>query len=310
MRALSSRIIPLTLTVVAAVLCGNSCVTWNGVASPTGGATSPDLQRATLLVLPDSAEHFATYAGLYGTVQTAPASPYGDASDQTCFGRGPESSCSGNILVGNIWISYNLEGIDVDSSLSNADVAAHVSPLLESIVATVADAPSPAPLWIPPADTAALPAECTGYVTADDVATALGRTENITVGPVEGGGWGLEGADYVDTGLDRCMASFPGEDGPIIVTLVYALPGGAWAYDESSALMVGTGDAETVTTPLTGINRATFGCQVEFGMCTLDTVIGENWVQFSAPQQDSVTPSELRDELIRLATNAASNILV
>lgn len=61
-----------------------------------------------------------------------------------------------------------------------------------------------------------------------------------------------------------------------------------------------------VTEQIIGVDRATFGCHVYAGFCTLDTVIAGNWVQFNAQAAGIGTTDEVRDQLIEITERAVT----
>lgn len=284
-------------------LGGTVCAATDPTVAVSVDGTGPDVPGYTVLVLPEAAQQYARYAELYPGVTSGADAPYGDVSDGACFGRGAESSCTSNILIGSTWIEVALRGIDVDAALSDDDVAARVAPLIESIVTTVADGPAPGPLWTPSADTVALPDECTGYATEDEARSALARTEELWVGPAGGGGWSLSAGAWTMSGAQRCSWLLDGSENGILG--VTALPGGAWAYDTMTSLAAATDPAGRADESIPGIERASFGCATSTMTCTLDTVIGGNWVQFSTA---SAEPDMLRDSLIQIAGGAAARL--
>ena len=120
-----------------------------------------------------------------------------------------------------------------------------------------------------------------------------------------GDGWGIDNAAYTLAGGDRCtwVAESTGQTWPLYIT---ALPGGEWAFDRSASLTKGDDTAQTVADTVTGVDRATFGCEVYSGFCTLDTVIAGNWVQFSAQQDLVGTEDDVRALLIGIAERAVA----
>ena len=286
-------------------LGGTACAATDPTAPVPVAGVGPAVPSYTVLVLPDAAEQYARYAEVDTDVTSGVDAPYGDSFSGACFARAAESSCTSNILVGSTWIEVRLTGIDADAALSDDDVAARIAPLIQSIVTTVADAPAPGPLWTPAVNTVALPDDCTVYATADEARETFQRTEQLWVGPAGGGGWSLSAGAWTMSGAERC--SWLLENFDIGVLSVEALPGGAWAYDAMSSLPtipdLGARSEESVQ----GVERASFGCGGSFGTCSLDTVIGGNWVRFSTSSLDG-DPGVLRDRLIQTAEGAAARL--
>jgi len=272
---------------------------------PTGGPTTKSFYRAKVQVRPDAAEQFATHAAWYQNTEPSSGSAYGDAPNVTCCARGSYSSCSSNILIGMIWVSTSLVGIDIDTSTNDAAAVAQVAPLISSIVATVTDAPAQAPAWTVPATTVTLPADCTGYASADEVRAATGYSGELSVGPTGGGGWSPEAGAGANTSVDRCAWNVMNAD--INAALVSALPGGAWAFDESVVLMKSAGLSRPLSEPIAGVDLAAYDCAIFSESFTLDTVIGENWVQFTANQPAGSNSAQLQNQLVQLAAGAAAH---
>ncbi|WP_130178133.1 hypothetical protein [Cryobacterium sp. SO1] len=265
----------------------------------------PVVSGYTVLVLPDAAEMYARYAELYTDVPSGADAPYGDSFGGACFGRGAESSCTSNILVGSTWIDVQLTGIDAHAALSDDDVVARVAPLIESIVTTVADAPAPGPLWTPAGNAVELPADCTVYATADEARSTFQRTEELWVGPAGGGGWGLSAGAWTMSGAERCSWLLENSDNGVLS--VEALPGAAWAYDAMLSLTARPDQGARSEESIPGVERASFACGSSTETCSLDTVIGGNWVQFNTSSAHG-DPDVLRDRLTRTAAGAAARL--
>jgi hypothetical protein len=288
-------------------LGGNACAgTDPSTAAPVDGSGA-SVPGYSVFVLPDAIEQYTRYAEMYPGVITGDGAAYGDSAGGACFGRGAESQCSSSILVGSTWIEVALTGISADAALSDSGVAARVAPLIQSIVTTVADAPAPGPVWTIPAGTVALPEDCATYATVDDVRTAFDRPEELWVGPTGGGGWSLPAGAWTMAGAQRCAWLLAGSD--VAVVVLEALPGGVWAFDAAAERRTQAQPADAVDTAIPGVERVVFGCDAVLGTCTLDTVIGGNWVQFSADTPPDDDPDTVRDRLIRVAAGAAARLI-
>ena len=286
-------------------LGGIACAATDPTAAVPVDGAGPNVPGYTVLVLPDATEQYGRYAELSAGVRSGADALYGDSSGGACFGRGAESSCTSNILVGSTWIDVELRGIDVDAALSDEDVAVWVSPLIESIVSRVAAAPAPGPLWTPAANAVALPDECAGYGTADEVRSTFERTEELWVGPAGGGGWSLPAGAWTMSGAQRCSWLLAGSDRGVLS--VEALPGGAWAYGRMTSPTAAENLADGSEVSIPGVERASFGCASATVTCALDTVTGGNWVRFSTSSSDG-DPDLLRERLIQTATAAAARL--
>ncbi|TFD29183.1 hypothetical protein [Cryobacterium lyxosi] len=257
-------------------------------------------------VLPEATAQWATYAEKNTDVVTGASSSFGDASNVSCFAFGADSTCSVNVLVGDNWIEVIARGIAVEPSLSNEAVAEFAAPLITDIVSTVTNAAASGPVGAAPALTGVLPSDCAVYATVDEYRAAFGTAEEVLIGrQSDGEVWGIDNAAATIVAVDGCtwVPASTGQTWPLYIT---ALPGGEWAFDRSSALMTADDSAQTVSDSVAGVDRATFGCQVYSGFCTLDTVIAGNWVQFSAERDLIGTEDEVRALLIEIAERAVA----
>ena len=280
---------------------GYSVSQLGGVSCRAGGA--PDFAFVSLQVLPDATDQWAAVATSEPSVASGDAAAYGDASVVDCLGRGSESSCVVDVLVNGSWIALVAQGITVDASLSNADVAEHIAPLITDIVDTVELSGAPTPAWSVPADAGDLPAECTTYATVGDFQTMFGTTESILItADTAGEAPGISAAAWATAGVTQCMW-IPEDSGQTWQLYVTALPGGEWAFDRA-ALVASSDGTQTVSEPIDGVERAAFGCHVYTGFCTLDTVIVGNWVQFNAETVRIGSDDAVLAQLIQLAEGA------
>jgi hypothetical protein len=302
--AIAERPSPLTYAVEQ--LGGTACAGTDPTVQPPVGGIGAAVPGYTVLVLPDAAEQYATYADLYPDVISGAEAEFGDSSGGGCFGRGSESSCTRSILVGSTWIEVALTGVDVSGTATDEDVAARVAPLIESIVATVAAAPPPGLVWPVPVGTRALPVDCAGYAPAEEVGTIFERSEELWVGPSGGGGWSLSAGAWTITGTGRCGWLLANSDSAVLT--MAALPGGAWAFDAALMLPDPAERPEVLAESIPGVDRAAFGCAPALATCSLDTVIGGNWVQFSADTSEAADTAAVRHRLIRVAGGAAARL--
>lgn len=283
---------------------GTACSTSNGVV-PQPGGTAPGYRGVTVLVLPDALAQWDRYASIYKYVISGADAAYGDAAAVVCFGRGAQSSCTANILVGTVWIDVVIDGITADADADDPAVAARVQPLLARVTHEVSRAGAPAQLWLPLSGTADLPADCAGFLSGVEIAETLSLSNRIDIGD-SAGGWSLMAAAAEDAQVDRCFWFLDGSES--IAGSSAALHGGAWAFDRSSSILAPTGVIKAVTEPIAGVDRATFGCGLRRGECTLDTVIAGNWVQLNAEQGPVAETGDLEARLSRLAALVAERI--
>ena len=283
---------------------GLACASSNGIVPERGGG-AVGYRGVTVLVLPEAGAQWDRYAAMYPDVLSGTAAAYGDAANVTCYARGAESSCGANILAGGSWIEIEANGIEVDAGLDDAGVAERLTPLFTTVVDAVTASTLTGAAWTPPAGTGALPADCAGYVTADEVRSALDVAVPLVInGP--SGGWSLIAGAATQAGVPKCLWTQENSDNG--VGLLSALAGGAWAFDASSAILVPGGTAGVVTEPIPGVDRALFRCGPHPDDCTLDTVIAGNWIQlrsYGTPELDSTAR---KAALISLATTVATRI--
>ncbi|WP_146066105.1 hypothetical protein [Cryobacterium sp. Y82] len=280
-----------------------------GVACLASGEVD-EQSYVSIEVLPEATAQWTTYTAKNAEIMSEPSSTYGDASYVDCFNFGAYFTCSANVLAGANWINVSVRGLSVDPSVGNEAVAELVEPLITDIVQTVTRAPTPEPLWIAPASTGMLPMDCSVYATADEFRAAFRTTEEIVIsGDGDGDGWGIDDAGWTIAGGDRCVwaSERTGQTWPLFVT---ALPGGEWAFDHSTGLMEAGDTVRTMTEAIAGVDRATFGCHVYSGFCTLNTAIAGNWVQLSAEQELVGTEDDVLALLIGIAERAVERFPV
>ena len=285
-------------------LGGLSCEAGVGVSTVSGGSEA-GYSSVNVQILPGASALWASSEEKNPAVVSGAGARYGDASAITCLGQSAQSACSADILAGDTWIAVSARGINVAASVGDEALAEHVDPLLANMVASVMKASSPTLAWTAPVTASGLPDECSVYATADEFRALFGTTEEIAIGGGDDGeGSGLDNAAWSAAGVERCtwVPATTGQTWPLYVT---ALPGGAWAFDRSSALMAAGGSVQAVAEPLAGIDRATFGCHVYSGTCTLDTVIAGNWVQFNAETAGIGAADAVRTQLMKVAERAA-----
>ncbi|TFD86286.1 hypothetical protein [Cryobacterium serini] len=278
-------------------LGGVSCLASGDVA---------DQSFVSVVVLPEATTQWATYAAKNADVGSGAVSAYGDASQVACFNFGEFFTCSANILAGENWIDVYARGLNADPGVSNEAIAEQVAPLITDIVNTVTGAAAPGPRWVAPGSTGMLPTDCSVYSTEGEFQVAFSTAEKVLIsGDSDGEGWGIDDAGWAIAGGDRCVWS-PEGTGQTWPLYISALPGGEWAFDHSADLMSANDATQVVAQTPAGVDRATFGCHIYSGFCTLDTVIEGNWVQFSAEQDLVGTEDDVRALLIETAERAVA----
>ncbi|MEQ1737250.1 MAG: hypothetical protein ABL886_12700, partial [Rhodoglobus sp.] len=242
-------------------LGGIACEWNNGETYSSSRGSNPDYSGVRVLVLPDATTQWDRYVAYYGSGglglycgEAFPPYPLG---------------CHGNDLVGSYW---------VETTISDATSAAAAATLHAAILAAVGSAGPGADAWTAPADTLPLPADCEGVVAVGTVQSALGVTTTVVINHAAGG-WSLRAGADVNANSITCFWSYWDADAG--VGGVRVLAAGVWAFTEVFPALAIPVSPEPLT--LTGLNasdEAWIRCAPGNAECTVDLVIGGNWIEF------------------------------
>jgi hypothetical protein len=200
------------------------------------------------------------------------------------------ASCTFSSVMGDYWVTLAVEGLPGDHSPSDAPPVG-VTELLNSVTSQVTALGPPTVRWNPPAGTVMLASECDSFFLRADAMAALGLSDEPYDGQPLSGPCPLRLFESVN----------------FAYTLSW-LQSGAWAAEEVLPMET---NPSTIT-PVTVANLAAedlsyIRCSVEadrdYTNCTIDLIIGGNWVQVNADGD-----SNARDRTITLAGAVAAKI--
>lgn len=215
------------------------------------------------------------YTGVLVTVVPPQASGWSPAATDAGMPM-PGSSCdSANCTITRVasdaWIVVEASGGP------DAILPAGAEGVANAAVAAV-DAASP-PAAAAVVDTV-LPEECEQMASAAAVEGVTGRTGLVAT--AQAGGWSeWAEARWIADDLG-CHWMPSGEDES--VAAAFWVRGGVWAFDriESAGALVPAPTAITVV----GADRASVRCDPTYGTCGVDLLIGPDWIQVTAPEED------------------------
>ena len=280
---------------------GVSCLWGNDVPEHKGGGltnAASDLLQVT--VLPGvTAAQWAKYGDLYP--QDEPGAAFGDKSGTGCFaGSDPSSSCTTNVLVGDVWLEVLAYGINTPAGATDADLLAQVSPVVDRMVERIRAAhvigrqAPPAP----PAD----PERCDALLPGD--------------WEQPGGGWSLVSSAAERAGALTCLPADLTRKG-VAAAALDLLPRGAWAFADTEGETGVLLNAERVTVTGTSVPDSYLRCPVtasstdaagRFDACSVDLAVGTDWLRVSLPIDD-LNPwyPEMSGDLLELAAQVVQN---
>lgn len=266
-------------------LGGLVCEFSNGEPQSVVRGNSTSYVGVRLLVLPDAVAGWERYVDLYDVVGTR---------EVYCFSVGTGSSCTLNALAGTAWVDAEVVGAVTDTA---------ATAVVDAMLAAVSAAGPGAEPWSPPADTMALPAECSGFIDAAGVMAATGLAGPFEVRGRDGGGWSLRGAAITTDDSPKCMIAFEFADAGIgaISTLV----GGEWAAAEAQAIV---GSTPLTVAGLSADDEAWLRCGPSDAWCVVDLVIGGNWIEVHLWEDEAGAPLDRRTAIQSIAATVVANV--
>ena len=287
---------------------GITCMWGNDMpAVLNGDADIMDPARETLnisLLPATTAARWDEYASVYrqDTAEVA----FGDGSGSACSAEPDYRHCNANILVGDVWIEFDVVGVSLDESRTEDDLVAFARPILERLVDRVAAASvsgAPSPTEVAPRT------DCETILPVDAVKEVLGITEDgVQKGQSGEGGGGLslrqDGATRA--GHSTCIVGVFRSD--LYWAASAYLPEGAWAFEPTAVENGVWDDAEPVA--VDGADSAYQECTIgENGPCIVDMAIGSAWVRVSLPiDGEVIIDSAHRTGVLDLAGLVAANV--
>ncbi|MBX3098421.1 MAG: hypothetical protein KF761_02475 [Salinibacterium sp.] len=241
---------------------GLLCEVSNGVPHATVVGSAPGYAGVLLSILPRATDQWSRYAATYGIAGT----------------RGffcNDSTCTGDELVGEYWLSAAGDGVADSVALDS---------YLAAIATMIAALPASTPAWTPPATTIPLGSTCADIVSNAAVSAAAGVSVMALSG---GGGWSAWAAARAELSAASCFWGVEGtEHGPGSLS---SIPGGDWAA--RSYLLIATVPTAPVSISLVGLGAGdTASLRCSSTQCFLDLVAGGNWIQIAIDEGPD-TPS-------------------
>jgi hypothetical protein len=267
-------------------LGGLVCEFSNGEPQSVVRGTSSSYVGVRLLVLPDAVAGWERYVDLYDVVGTR---------EVYCSAAGGGSSCTLNALAGTAWVDAEVVGAVTDAA---------ATAVVDSMLAAVSDAGPGAEPWSPPADTIALPTECSEFIDAAGVMAATGLAGPFDVRGRDGGGWSLRGAAITTDDSPKCMIAFEFADAGI--GTISTLLGGQWAAAEAQAIV---GLTPLTVAGLGADDEAWLRCGPADAWCVIDLVLGGNWVEVYLWEDDPGAPLERRAAIQEIAATIVANVV-
>lgn len=266
-------------------LGGIACEWSNGQPQSTKTGDNPAYKGTAVTIAPVSAAawtEFASYYGLAGDRQVY------------CF-----DDCYADLFVGGRWwVEVSLESTDAGPPLSafTAQVAA--------IEATITAASPVAAGWTAPDGTVAL-GTCEAILPIASVQSALAIASPLVASPPYGG-VSLDGT--ARSALDALWCNFMPTDFDATAGTMHWLPGGEWAFNEARTF--GLIDAPLEAIDVAGLetgDSAWLRCPASGG-CTVDLIVGHNWIQFARQSDDVPSTADRRTALLAIAAAIVDSV--
>lgn len=236
---------------------GLACEWSNGVEYNSQFGTNPAYTGVLVTVVPPQASGWSP-----GAIDAGMPMP-GQSCDAT--------TCTMTRVASDAWIA-------VEASAGPNAILPAGADAVASAAASAIDSASP-PAAAPVIDSA-IPEECEQLVAASAVEGITGRTGLVARTP--GAGWS-EWAEARWIARDLGCLWMPADADESVVEAFW-VRGGVWAFDriESAGALVPAPSAITVA----GADRAMVRCDPTRGTCGVDLLIGPDWIQVTAQQQD------------------------
>jgi hypothetical protein len=188
----------------------------------------------------------------------------------------PGNICQTEDLVGtSTWIEiYSRHGAG----------SGDISKVESDAVAAVNAGGTPATLPSPQAGTTKLGTSCTALLATDAVASAVGTTVAVTASTPDQGQTDYALQNWVAS--QNLLKDHPCfyKAGATVQAKLAWLPGGAWAWNENKTQTLANGPLQTlhVAGEQSG-DTAAIRCAASDSSCTVDLVLGGNWIEASVP---------------------------
>jgi hypothetical protein len=247
-------------------------------------------------------DHFTALGGtvpsyLEVTVQFNAATEYNlNAADMgatngragECDSDDPGSICQLDDLVGSTWIE-----IYSRHATGTANGNKGIEPVENAVLAAINAAGTPSGIPVPQAGTTTLGTQCTDFVPAAAVQAAVGSATPPTAStPKQVQTFGSALATPLWLPSQDALKNHPCifSSGTKTQAKISWIPGGAWAWNENKTQTLA--EAPLQNLPLTGEgpnDSASLRCSASGTSCSVDLVLGGNWIEVTVPASSTAT---------------------
>jgi hypothetical protein len=243
---------------------GLECEWSNGLSDVIGTARAGDYVGIVVRVLPSAAEPWSRYTDYYAVDGT---------ENLGCDTVDRSVQCWIDSLFGDTWAQVGVWGLDVRGG-ETAQVAA-IRGMADTVRRSVEAADGNTRTWAPPSDTVPLANRCDEFFSSTDVTSVLGLTGDLVLSAMDGG-VSLIGSAWSEASARPCPWAMA--DGTPIDGGLRMLPGGEWAW-KLTHTGADLADYRQVAIPGLEPQDSAFTRCSPAGACTIEIVVGHNWVQ-------------------------------
>ena len=267
-------------------LGGIACEWSNGQPQSAKTGDNPLYRGTSVSIAPVSSAAWAEFVSYYGVV--------GDRQVY-CY-----DNCYADLLVaGSWWVEVGLQATDAADPLTSftAEVAA--------IEAAITSAAPSGTTWTAPEGTVPLAADCAAILPAATVQAAFALGSTLEAWPPYGG-VGLDGTARTQLNSLWCNYLLSGAD--VAAGSLQRLPAGEWAWNEAHTFGLLDGPMVGLVVPgLEDGDSAWVRCPAS-GACTVDVIVGHNWVQFSGLPDDVGSTVDRHAAIEQIAAAIVANV--
>jgi hypothetical protein len=194
----------------------------------------------------------------------------------------PGSICQLDDLVGGTWIEiYSRHAVGTGAGGNG------IEGIEKAVLAALSAAGAPSGVPATQAGTTALGAECTDFATTAAVQAALGTSAAVTATtPSETQSFGSALKTQLWLPSEDAMKNRPCSfmTGVKTQARISWIPGGAWAWNENKTQTLAEAPLQNLQLTGEGPNdSASLRCAAANASCTVDLVLGGNWIEVTVP---------------------------
>jgi hypothetical protein len=204
-----------------------------------------------------------------------------------CDEDDPGSICQLDDLVGSTWIEiYSRKAVGTGAGNDG------IQTIENSVIAAVTAAGTPAGTPATQTGTTPLGTQCTDFTTTTAVQTAVGSGAVTASTPAQAQEFGSALATPVWIPSQDALKNHPCvfNAGATTQATIAWIPGGAWAWNENKTQTLAESPLQTlhVSGEQSG-DGAWIRCAASDGACTVDLVLGGNWIEATVPATSTAT---------------------